>query len=130
MGYYLHHRRLHMCGGCLSSAKEMTKDAEETCSVVCSCCKALIQISFSCELRTHILGGKKDNGLDNDTSSDGATKVMMLMYRRRDVKLQTLELGLAKAHLVIRETIQTNNVLVGPVYWNAYAFQRLHVQVK
>lgn len=47
--------------------------------------------------------------------------------------MQRLELGLAKAHLVIRETIQTDNqppladkdnVLVGPVYWNAYAFQR------
>ncbi|KAF7096859.1 hypothetical protein CFC21_098748, partial [Triticum aestivum] len=54
MGYYLHHQRVaaavDMCGGCLSAPKEMTKDAEETCSVVCSCCKALVQISSSCEL--------------------------------------------------------------------------------
>ncbi|KAM3229662.1 hypothetical protein ACQJBY_060469 [Aegilops geniculata] len=53
MGYCLHHRRLvadaaDMCDGCLSSwKKELTRDAEEEGAVVCSCCKALVQISSS-----------------------------------------------------------------------------------
>ncbi|XBH57007.1 hypothetical protein VPH35_078702 [Triticum aestivum] len=56
MGYCLHHRRLvadaaDMCEGCLSSWKrEMTRDAEEDGAVVCSCCKALVQITSSREL--------------------------------------------------------------------------------
>ncbi|KAF7041961.1 hypothetical protein CFC21_051677 [Triticum aestivum] len=53
MGYCLHHRRLvadaaDMCEGCLSSWKrEMMRDAEEDGAVVCSCCKALVQITSS-----------------------------------------------------------------------------------
>ncbi|XP_037425511.1 myosin-binding protein 2-like [Triticum dicoccoides] len=53
MGYCLHHRRLvadaaDMCEGCLSSwKKEMMRDAEEEGAVVCSCCKALVQIPSS-----------------------------------------------------------------------------------
>nr|BAK03583.1 predicted protein [Hordeum vulgare subsp. vulgare] len=56
MGYCLHHRRLvadaaDMCEGCLSSwKKEMMNDAEEAGAAVCSCCKALVQITSSREL--------------------------------------------------------------------------------
>ncbi|KAM3314379.1 hypothetical protein ACQJBY_033300 [Aegilops geniculata] len=64
MGYCLHHRRLvadaaDMCGGCLSSwKKEMMRDAEEDGAVVCSCCKALVQITSSRELEGPVVHEK------------------------------------------------------------------------
>lgn len=77
----------------------------------------------------------QESGLDDAASPDGTVEVRVpLMQRRVDVKLERLELGLAKARLVIREAIRNKDkhppltdrdyVPVGPVYRNAYAFHR------
>jgi hypothetical protein len=66
---------------------------------------------------------------------DGVIEVVpVIQQRRRNVKLERLELGLAKARSVIREAVRNKDnrppltdkdyVPVGPVYRNAYAFHR------
>uniref|UniRef100_A0A8R7TID5 Uncharacterized protein n=1 Tax=Triticum urartu TaxID=4572 RepID=A0A8R7TID5_TRIUA len=69
MGHCLHHHRLFvaaaadMCEGCLSSSKNEMKDAEETGSMACSCCKALnlhVHISSSREFEnTHTTASRR-----------------------------------------------------------------------
>ncbi|XP_062190370.1 probable glycosyltransferase At5g03795 [Phragmites australis] len=72
-------------------------------------------------------------------SSNDATHVMP-QVRRRDVKLERLELGLAKARSAIMEAIRNKDnrpplidkdyVPVGPVYRNAYAFHRSYREME
>uniref|UniRef100_A0ACD5U8T2 Uncharacterized protein n=1 Tax=Avena sativa TaxID=4498 RepID=A0ACD5U8T2_AVESA len=81
-----------------------------------------------------------ESGFDNAPTWDGAVEVMPLMQRRRDVKLERLELGLAKARSVIKEAIRNkdnrppltdkDHVPVGPVYRNAYAFHRSYLEME
>ncbi|CAM0905574.1 unnamed protein product [Alopecurus aequalis] len=81
-----------------------------------------------------------ESGFHDAGTSDGTIEVMPLMQRRRDVKLERLELGLAKARSVIREAIRTKDnrppltdkvyVPVGPVYRNAYAFHRSYLEME
>ncbi|KAG8080973.1 hypothetical protein GUJ93_ZPchr0007g4081 [Zizania palustris] len=81
-------------------------------------------------------------GVDDAANSDGIFQVTgsQVQRRRRDVKLERLEVGLAKARAAIREAIQNKGnrpplidkdyVPVGPVYRNAYAFHRSYLEME
>uniref|UniRef100_A0A453JLX9 Exostosin GT47 domain-containing protein n=1 Tax=Aegilops tauschii subsp. strangulata TaxID=200361 RepID=A0A453JLX9_AEGTS len=82
-----------------------------------------------------------ESGFDDADSPDGTVEVRVpLMQGRVDVKLERVELGLAKARLVIREAIRNKDkrppltdrdyVPVGPVYRNAYAFHRSYLEME
>lgn len=82
-----------------------------------------------------------ESGFDDAPSPDGTVEVRVpLMQRSVDVKLERLELSLAKARLVIREAIQNKDtrppltdrdyVPVGPVYRNANAFHRSYLEME
>ena len=74
-----------------------------------------------------------DFGLQ-ENSDDVIHQVTLQVQRRRDVKLERLELGLAKARSAIMEAIKNKDkrpplsdkdyVPMGPIYRNAYAFHR------
>ncbi|KAL6647311.1 hypothetical protein ACP70R_014748 [Stipagrostis hirtigluma subsp. patula] len=73
-------------------------------------------------------------------SSDDTIQVVPQLERRRDVKLERIELGLAKARSAILEAIQNKDnrpplvdkdyVPIGPVYRNAYAFHRSYLEME
>ncbi|GJN10027.1 hypothetical protein PR202_ga28086 [Eleusine coracana subsp. coracana] len=73
-------------------------------------------------------------------SATNAVQDRPQMQRRRDVKLERLELGLAKARSAIMEAIQNKEnrpplidkdyVPVGPIYRNAYAFHRSYLEME
>ncbi|KAF0908869.1 hypothetical protein E2562_028750 [Oryza meyeriana var. granulata] len=79
-------------------------------------------------------------GVGDATRSHDIVQIMPQVQRRRDVKLERLELGLAKARAAIREAIQNKDnrppltdkdyVPVGPVYRNAYAFHRSYLEME
>ncbi|VAI27011.1 unnamed protein product [Triticum turgidum subsp. durum] len=82
-----------------------------------------------------------ESGFDDAASPDDTVEVRVpLMQTRVDVKLERVELGLAKARLVIREAIRNKDkrppltdrdyVPVGPVYRNAYAFHRSYLEME
>ncbi|VAI12773.1 probable glycosyltransferase At5g03795 [Triticum dicoccoides] len=82
-----------------------------------------------------------ESGFDDAASPGGTVEVRVpLMQGRVDVKLEKVELGLAKARLVIREAIRNKDkrppltdrdyVPVGPVYRNAYAFHRSYLEME
>lgn len=82
-----------------------------------------------------------ESGFDDAATSDGVIEVVqVIQQRRRNVKLERLELGLAKARSVIREAIRNKDnrppltdkdyVPVGPVYRNAYAFHRSYLEME
>ncbi|XP_062188016.1 probable glycosyltransferase At5g03795 [Phragmites australis] len=72
--------------------------------------------------------------------SDNSIQVTPQVLRRRDVKLERIELGLAKARSAIMEAIRNKDnrpllidkdyVPVGPVYRNAYAFHRSYLEME
>ena len=69
-----------------------------------------------------------------ENSDDVALQVTPQVQRKRDAKLERLELGLAKARSAIMEAIKNKDkrppladkdyVPMGPIYRNAYAFHR------
>ncbi|KAM0894123.1 hypothetical protein ACQ4PT_024674 [Festuca glaucescens] len=81
-----------------------------------------------------------ESGFDDAATPDGVIEVVPVIQGRRNVKLERLELGLAKARSVIREAIRNKDnrppltdkdyVPVGPVYRNAYAFHSVVKMVK
>ncbi|KAM0894121.1 hypothetical protein ACQ4PT_024674 [Festuca glaucescens] len=81
-----------------------------------------------------------ESGFDDAATPDGVIEVVPVIQGRRNVKLERLELGLAKARSVIREAIRNKDnrppltdkdyVPVGPVYRNAYAFHRSYLEME
>ncbi|KAJ3705542.1 hypothetical protein LUZ61_009247 [Rhynchospora tenuis] len=77
-----------------------------------------------------------NNSLTNDTISLAETRDS----GRRDIKLEKIELGLARARAAIRDVIQNKSNLanlsdmdyvpIGPVYRNAYAFHRSYAEME
>ncbi|KAL6880687.1 hypothetical protein ACP4OV_012252 [Aristida adscensionis] len=75
-----------------------------------------------------------------ESSGDAIQVVTTQPQRRRDVKLERLELGLAKARSAILKATRNRNrrppladkdyVPVGPVYRNAYAFHRSYLEME
>ncbi|CAN6203261.1 unnamed protein product [Urochloa humidicola] len=73
-------------------------------------------------------------------SSDEAIQAAPQVPSRRDVKLERLELGLAKARSAILEAIQNKDkrppladkdyVPMGPIYRNAYAFHKSYLEME
>ncbi|XP_040381782.1 probable glycosyltransferase At5g03795 [Oryza brachyantha] len=74
------------------------------------------------------------------SADDNIIQVTPQVQRRRDAKLERLELGLAKARAAIREAIKNKEKLpplpdkdyvpVGPIYRNAYAFHRSYLEME
>ncbi|KAF8732047.1 hypothetical protein HU200_016003 [Digitaria exilis] len=73
-------------------------------------------------------------------SSDEAIQATPQVRRRRDVKLERLELGLAKARAAIMDAVRNKDnrppladkdyVPMGPIYRNSYAFHRSYLEME
>nr|CAB3452199.1 unnamed protein product [Digitaria exilis] len=73
-------------------------------------------------------------------SSDEAIQATPQVPRRRDVKLERLELGLAKARAAIMDAVRNKDnrppladndyVPMGPIYRNSYAFHRSYLEME